>query len=53
MNEVSGLHEYPGPWLSVWLNFAFYGAALVAFRALCLKNADRWLGRATGIEDRG
>jgi ABC-type transport system involved in multi-copper enzyme maturation permease subunit len=52
VNEGGVLHEYPGPWISVWLNFAFYGAALVAFRALCLKNADRWLGRATGIENR-
>jgi len=50
INEATALHEYPGPWLSVWLNFAVYGAVLVAIRATCLKNADRWLGRAEGKE---
>ena len=46
INEANGLKEFPGPWSSVWLNFALYGAALIAIRATCLKNADRWLGRA-------
>ena len=46
-NETSGLHEYPGPFQSVLLNFAVYGIALVVIRATCLRNADRWLGRAT------
>ena len=53
MNEVVGMSEFSGPWLSVFLNFAGYGAALVAIRAICLKNADRWLGRAEGKKDRG
>jgi len=47
-NEASGLHEYPGPWTSVWLNFAVYGTALIVIRRTCLRNADRWLGRTTG-----
>jgi ABC-type transport system involved in multi-copper enzyme maturation permease subunit len=46
VNEANELKQYPGPWSSVWFNFAFYGAALFAIRAICLKNADRWLGRA-------
>jgi ABC-type transport system involved in multi-copper enzyme maturation permease subunit len=53
LNEADGLLEYPGPWLSVLINFAVYGAALVAFRAICLKNADRWLGRAEGKTEHG
>jgi ABC-type transport system involved in multi-copper enzyme maturation permease subunit len=32
-------------WVPVVLNFGGYLAALVFFRRLCLKNADRWLGR--------
>jgi hypothetical protein len=32
-------------WVPVVLNFGAYLAALVFFRRLCLKNADRWLGR--------
>ncbi len=45
-------------WLPFFLNFAGYGIAIAFFRALCLNNADRWLGRVAGeegrlIEDRG
>ena len=50
MNEAIGLSQFFDPWLSVWLNFAIYGVALVAIRAICLKNADRWLGRAESKE---
>jgi ABC-type transport system involved in multi-copper enzyme maturation permease subunit len=32
-------------WVPVVLNFGGYLAALVFFRRMCLKNADRWLGR--------
>jgi hypothetical protein len=48
VNEVEGLNQFQNPWLSLWFNFAVYGAALFAFRAICLKNADRWLGRVEG-----
>jgi ABC-type transport system involved in multi-copper enzyme maturation permease subunit len=38
-------------WLPYVLNFVGYAAALVLFRALALRNADRWLGRGErGIE---
>jgi ABC-type transport system involved in multi-copper enzyme maturation permease subunit len=40
------------PWLCVLLNFAVYGAALVKIRSICLKNADRWLGRSEAKEQR-
>ena len=32
-------------WVPLVLNFGAYFAALVFFRRMCLKNADRWLGR--------
>jgi hypothetical protein len=32
-------------WVPFVLNFGAYFAALVFFRRMCLKNADRWLGR--------
>ncbi len=32
-------------WVPFVLNFGAYLAALVLFRRMCLKNADRWLGR--------
>jgi hypothetical protein len=32
-------------WVPFVLNFGAYLAALVFFRRMCLKNADRWLGR--------
>jgi ABC-type transport system involved in multi-copper enzyme maturation permease subunit len=32
-------------WVPVVLNFGVYLAALVFFRRVCLRNADRWLGR--------
>jgi ABC-type transport system involved in multi-copper enzyme maturation permease subunit len=32
-------------WLPYFLNFLGYGIALVLFRTLALRNADRWLGR--------
>lgn len=54
VNEAGELHNYPGPWTSVWLNFAVYGAALIVIREICLRNADRWLGRAdANDENRG
>jgi len=53
INEGGGLGDYPGPWVSIWLNFGFYGVALVILRTICLKNADRWLGRTIAIEDGG
>jgi hypothetical protein len=37
-----------GVWLPYMLNFVAYGTALVVFRSLALRHADRWLGRAEG-----
>jgi ABC-type transport system involved in multi-copper enzyme maturation permease subunit len=47
LNELNGLHYFfrESPWVGVILNFIGYGLALVAFRRLCLKEADRLLGR--------
>jgi hypothetical protein len=47
-NEFDRLHELGEPWLMVTLNFAYYAALLAAVRFACLRNADRWLGRAAG-----
>ncbi len=32
-------------WAMVGLNWVLYGAVALVFRALCLKRADRYLGR--------
>ncbi len=48
VNEVDSLDGFlkaDAVWIVVILLFAIYGIALVAFRTLCLQNADRWLGR--------
>jgi hypothetical protein len=34
------------PWTAIFVNFLGYGAAIVVFRLLCLKHADRLLGRS-------
>jgi hypothetical protein len=45
VNEYDDLRIYGEPWAAVLLNFTFYGALLVAIRTVCLRKADRWLGR--------
>ena len=51
MNETVSLREFGvDPWLVVIFNFVGYGAVLVAIRAICLKNADRWLGRSEAVQ---
>ena len=47
-NEFDCLHELGEPWLAMPLNFACYGALLVTVRTICLRKADRWLGRTEG-----
>jgi ABC-type transport system involved in multi-copper enzyme maturation permease subunit len=42
-------HE--GVWIPYLVNFLGYGAALVSFRAMALRNADRWLGRSDYHEE--
>lgn len=37
-------------WLPLIANFVFYGGMVLVFRAICLKMADRWLGRSQGTE---
>ena len=44
-NEFDNLHEFGEPWAAVLANFAFYAALLLIVRFICLRNADRWLGR--------
>jgi len=45
-NEFDSLGELGEPWRAVLANFACYAVLLVAVRAACLRNADRWLGRS-------
>lgn len=46
-NEFDSLGDFGNPsWLAVILNFAAYATVLAVLRALCLANADRWLGRS-------
>jgi hypothetical protein len=47
-NEYDDLHEFGSPWAAVVSNFVFYPALLLAARSLCLRHADRWLGRTVG-----
>ena len=47
-NEFDSLRELGDPWIVMPINFAFYGALLGAIRFVCLRNADRWLGRTDG-----
>ena len=37
-------------WGSMLINFFWYGAIMVAMRAVCYLNADRWLGRVRGMD---
>jgi ABC-type transport system involved in multi-copper enzyme maturation permease subunit len=41
LDDISG----KAPVLAITLNYSFYAAVAVFFRALCLRNADRCLGR--------
>jgi hypothetical protein len=46
-NEFIALKELADhPWLVVGVNFLGYGVVLLTLRHACLKNADRFLGRA-------
>jgi hypothetical protein len=46
-NEFEWLNDFSTfAWLPVILNFALYGIVVVVLRWLCMKNADRWLGRS-------
>lgn len=46
MSEFDDLHHYSGgPWAPVVINFLVYGLVLLVTRDLCLRNADRFLGR--------
>jgi ABC-type transport system involved in multi-copper enzyme maturation permease subunit len=47
-NEFDSLHELGEPWIAILVNFACYGALLFVVRAICVRNADRWLGRTEG-----
>jgi ABC-type transport system involved in multi-copper enzyme maturation permease subunit len=48
-NEFDDLHEFGEvPWAAVLLNFALYALLLSTVRFLCLRKADRWLGRTVG-----
>ncbi|MBI3862044.1 MAG: hypothetical protein HY290_09125, partial [Planctomycetia bacterium] len=45
-NEGNGWREVlEHPWLAMILNFGWYGGCALVFRELCLRNADRLLGR--------
>ncbi|HLJ09977.1 MAG TPA: ABC transporter permease subunit [Planctomycetaceae bacterium] len=44
MNEVTQTEPVNAP-PAIVVNFIGYGIALVVIRAVCLSNADRWLGR--------
>ncbi len=48
INESDKLHEFGSPWGALLVNVVFYGAILLAARSLCLRHADRWLGRTVG-----
>ncbi len=56
MVVVNEVHEFPRfsyvtdaqilwQWVFVIVNYAWYGLLVLVFRALCLKHADRYLGR--------
>jgi ABC-type transport system involved in multi-copper enzyme maturation permease subunit len=49
-NEFDDLREFGEPWVAVLVNFAFYGLLLLVIRFICLRHADRWLGRTAGDE---
>jgi hypothetical protein len=44
--EAGALHEAAGAIAAVVVNFLIHATALWGFRATCLANADRYLGRA-------
>lgn len=46
MNEFDNDDFLKDPIKAMIFNFAFYGTATLILRHLCLKHADRWLGRA-------
>ncbi len=47
VNDYGDWHEFGNsPWPGMTLNFLIYATALVFIRRSCLRNADRWLGRA-------
>ena len=46
-NEFEWLREFTDfAWPAVILNFAVYATILIVIRWLCMRNADRWLGRS-------
>jgi len=46
LNEFDADDFLKQPGMPMMVNFAVYGAAAVVIRGRCLRNADRWLGRA-------
>jgi len=46
MNEFDDNDFLKNPLLAMIFNFGFYAGATLVLRHLCLKHADRWLGRA-------
>jgi len=46
--EFDNLSELRVPWVVVLANFTCYVLVLVLVRTVCLRNADRWLGRTAG-----
>lgn len=47
-NEFDSLQELGEPWSAVLANFVCYAALLASIRYICLRKADRWLGRLDG-----